>query len=244
MLVLFFIRFQPDSALAQTSRIHGIISNQFSTLPDAAITILDSAGVTTYGGMLSGPGGVYDITYVGPTRVDEQKTLPHGFSLLPNYPNPFNPETRIQFFNESSGSFTLRVVDVLGRTLISKDVRLEPGWHAFNVAGLGAAGVKYFALRAKTTTGSDISLTRPMVQTDGTQVNPRITEMSSAPGASLQTSPTGGHKGYLTTMIRVQVSKAGHTNLDTLISYAPDIQFNPEIYQLPIVLPLPLATKE
>jgi flagellar hook assembly protein FlgD len=41
--------------------------------------------------------------------------VPGTFSLLPNYPNPFNPSTTISFSLPARGKVTLTVYDITGR---------------------------------------------------------------------------------------------------------------------------------
>ncbi|MBV6510737.1 MAG: hypothetical protein FMNOHCHN_00214 [Ignavibacteriaceae bacterium] len=41
--------------------------------------------------------------------------LPHDFTLLTNYPNPFNPETVISYQVQEAGMVTLKIYDLLGR---------------------------------------------------------------------------------------------------------------------------------
>ena len=50
--------------------------------------------------------------------VDEIAELPTEFALHGNYPNPFNPSTRIQFDLPESAQVTLQVVDMLGREVM------------------------------------------------------------------------------------------------------------------------------
>jgi hypothetical protein len=45
----------------------------------------------------------------------ETGSLPAAFALHPNYPNPFNPSTRLSYDLASAGSVTLTVYDLLGR---------------------------------------------------------------------------------------------------------------------------------
>jgi len=48
----------------------------------------------------------------------EQKiSLPKEFQLYQNYPNPFNPVTTIPFTLAGDGKVTLKVYDMLGRTM-------------------------------------------------------------------------------------------------------------------------------
>ena len=51
--------------------------------------------------------------------VDEIAELPTEFALHGNYPNPFNPSTRIQFDLPESAQVTLQVVDMLGREVMT-----------------------------------------------------------------------------------------------------------------------------
>jgi predicted acyl esterase len=76
--------------------------------------------LTTHGKLLSsGLNPSYiDIPLVGNVRfaaVDEPaSTIPEGFLLYPNYPNPFNPSTTIRFSLINRGTVSLEVFDLLG----------------------------------------------------------------------------------------------------------------------------------
>lgn len=85
------------------------------------------------------------------------RTLPEGFNLSQNHPNPFNPETNIEFALPQGADVSLTVYNVLGR-----EVRLlQSGWMAAgqhqvrfdgrddNGAPL-ASGVYFYRLRAGT----------------------------------------------------------------------------------------------
>jgi hypothetical protein len=45
----------------------------------------------------------------------DRSNVPSGSLLIDNYPNPFNPETTIDFTVPESGNVHLSVVDLLGR---------------------------------------------------------------------------------------------------------------------------------
>ena len=50
------------------------------------------------------------------TGVESQTaSVPSAFALHPNYPNPFNPSTRLSYDLAAAGSVTLTVYDLLGR---------------------------------------------------------------------------------------------------------------------------------
>ncbi len=63
---------------------------------------------------------------------DKEKTSP-GYHLMNNYPNPFNPSTKIIYFLEEESEVRLTVYDVKGEILEElKNEREEAGWHEVN----------------------------------------------------------------------------------------------------------------
>jgi len=57
-------------------------------------------------------------------------SLPETFVLYPAHPNPFNPETSIPFYTPEQASVSVRIYDLLGRsvrTLLAK--RVSAGYH-------------------------------------------------------------------------------------------------------------------
>lgn len=80
---------------------------------------LTSAGDTLWPVWMDNSSGIYQI-WTCPIRISgltsvQELNVPHRFKLGPNYPNPFNPTTRIKFSVGSSADVSLRVFDVLGR---------------------------------------------------------------------------------------------------------------------------------
>jgi hypothetical protein len=100
---------------------------------------------------------------VGEEITEEQLAI--GFSLSSNYPNPFNPETRISYFIPKASRARLEIFDILGRkirTLVAEDQpagRKEVTWDGRNDRGEQvASGVYFYRLQA-----GDFSLTKKMV---------------------------------------------------------------------------------
>ncbi len=64
------------------------------------------------------------------TETDEENPLPVKYELINNYPNPFNPSTKIKFVIPENGLVTLKVFNILGQevaTLLNK--QLTAGSH-------------------------------------------------------------------------------------------------------------------
>jgi len=95
--------------------------------------------------------------YMDPTivlAVDEKgNTIPDEFTLIGNYPNPFNPSTTIKFIMPQTSDVTLEVFNVLGQLVATQTLRQQQaGEHAvqFNAANL-ASGMYNYRLRMVST---------------------------------------------------------------------------------------------
>jgi len=80
----------------------------------------------------------------------EDNYLPDDFALFPNYPNPFNPSTRIRYDISGKSIVQLKIYDVLGneiRTLVNEEK--SPGRYEieFDATGL-PSGIYFYHLRA------------------------------------------------------------------------------------------------
>jgi hypothetical protein len=73
------------------------------------------------------------------------QTNPNGFSLAGNYPNPFNPSTRISYALKSNGAVRLSVYDLTGREVaVLVDGIQNAGEHDILFSGAGLTGGIYF----------------------------------------------------------------------------------------------------
>ncbi len=91
-----------------------------------------------------------NFTVCDPVYTTLSAQVPQDFALSSNYPNPFNPSTKINFsIAKSEGSVSLKVFDVLGRevkTLISEP--MQPGqyfveWDGTNNQGIAVTSGVY-----------------------------------------------------------------------------------------------------
>ena len=98
--------------------------------------------------------GIANLQSTGCTNVatEERPDLPVAFVLEANYPNPFNPATRIRYAHPEVAPVRLSVYDVQGRLVrvLAQGVR-EAGTHklVFEAGGL-PSGVYFYRLEAGT----------------------------------------------------------------------------------------------
>ena len=91
-------------------------------------------------------GGINVIKFNSPaSSVAEGTAAPTSMSLSQNFPNPFNPSTRIEFSLPTSQHVLLKIYDVLGRaveTLV--DSRMSEGTHSVEWAPVNKESGVYF----------------------------------------------------------------------------------------------------
>jgi hypothetical protein len=76
--------------------------------------------------------------HLGATSVKPKRNRPADFWLAQNFPNPFNPQTRIDFFLPVSARTSLVIYDLLGRTAARLiDEVLPAGPHSLVWSGRG-----------------------------------------------------------------------------------------------------------
>ena len=98
-------------------------------------------------------------------------SLPTEFALHQNYPNPFNPSTHIGYDLPEVSRVTVRVYDLLGRTVAtlvegtSEAGRHVAEWKGRNDAGTQVpSGVYFVRMEAKAVSGEGLySAVRKMI---------------------------------------------------------------------------------
>lgn len=97
----------------------------------------------------SRPASVHVTPGVGVAEMEG--TIPEKFALLQNFPNPFNPETTIQFDVKAQCRVVLKVFDLQGReVVILMDAVKQAGHYSvlFDASGL-ASGIYFYQIRMK-----------------------------------------------------------------------------------------------
>ncbi len=112
--------------------------------------------------LLVGTGTGLYAQYLSTTGIADLKTAPGSFKLNVNYPNPFNPETIIEYHLGVNSMVELTIFDITGRKIrdLISGVRYA-GTHSvtFNAGNL-ASGVYFYRMKARPVNGG-----RAFVQT-------------------------------------------------------------------------------
>ena len=86
---------------------------------------------------------------------NDTENMPTSFSLYQNFPNPFNPQTTIQFSIPNQSNVALEIYDIAGKkvkTLINE--RLDTGFYTINWDGKNeygenvSSGIYFYILKA------------------------------------------------------------------------------------------------
>ncbi len=90
------------------------------------------------------------LTYINPSSIRENSLMVGKYSLFQNYPEPFNPATKIKYQIPGISFVTLKVFDVLGNEIsILVNEEKSPGSYEveYNAAAL-PSGVYFYQLKA------------------------------------------------------------------------------------------------
>ena len=92
-------------------------------------------------GLESIESGTRTLTLVTGTLSSKEEVLPKKFTLMGNYPNPFNPDTKIRIEMPISANVTIIIRDILGREISRLGNKVySPGLHSFGWDGKNYSG--------------------------------------------------------------------------------------------------------
>ena len=85
------------------------------------------------------------INVIGPTESTDLPSLPSGYALRDNFPNPFNPSTILSYALPVESKIRITVINPLGQVVATLADRTEPaGEGSIRWAADGLAGGVYF----------------------------------------------------------------------------------------------------
>ena len=92
------------------------------------------------------PGARFEVTITpNLTDVENNSLRPDKVKLSPNYPNPFNPETKIKFYLPDAMRARITVYDILGRRVaVLMDANSVAGWHTVTWKAENVSSGVYF----------------------------------------------------------------------------------------------------
>ncbi len=159
----------PDPHYAEIPVVGSGPQTVYDWAGNQSIEIIDNEVLTLY--FEGGPkyivlaNGCY--TMPPPTSTtDGRPTLSEGYALLPAFPNPLNPSTRIQYVLPEQSKVSLKVYDLRGHhvvTLVDGQVGAGPHtvvWDATNRTGKGVSSGTYMV---RMVSGDGVCVTKLMV---------------------------------------------------------------------------------
>ncbi|MDT3697311.1 MAG: membrane dipeptidase [Ignavibacterium sp.] len=161
-LLLLLFAFLNLLTLAQTITITGYVKDLKTNSPienakvqikDLQNGIIDSVFSDIAGNWQ------YDVIAVSTEPITY---LPNDFKVEQNFPNPFNPSTKINFSIPSEGQVTISVHNILGEMINQKSTYLTAGVYTVDWYSKGSAGVYLYTISF-----GNKSLTKKMIQLDG-----------------------------------------------------------------------------
>lgn len=108
------------------------------------------SGKTIGGQAITGMDAIQTVGVIPKESAEVQASLPEGYALFQNHPNPFNPSTTIKFTILKSSFVTLKVFDLIGRE-VSSLVNEEKVPDTYDVKFNGdnlSSGIYFYRLQA------------------------------------------------------------------------------------------------
>jgi len=157
-------------ATGGTLVLNGTITVNGSVNVEAGATLqVDSGTVFTYDGEITGEGEFIDENPPQTTSVlsTSDGITPNRTGLAGNYPNPFNPETKVEYMLKEGGRVRISVFDVLGReiaVLVDDDMPSGVFRTTWNASGM-PSGIYVYRMTSVELSGQRNEITRKMVLT-------------------------------------------------------------------------------
>lgn len=96
------------------------------------------------------------------SAISSEVGIPGTFLVYQNFPNPFNPSTKINFSVPAAENISITVHNILGELIDQKSITLNPGNYIIDWFSKGSAGVYFYTISF-----GNQSQTKKMIQLDG-----------------------------------------------------------------------------
>lgn len=96
------------------------------------------------------------------SAISSEVGVPGTFLVYQNFPNPFNPSTKINFSVPAAENISITVHNILGELIDQKSITLNPGNYIIDWFSKGSAGVYFYTISF-----GNQSQTKKMIQLDG-----------------------------------------------------------------------------
>ncbi len=160
--ILVLILFYPALQFAQSISISGSIKDILTNVPiqEAKIQIknLSNGSIDS---VFSDVIGNWQYNIITSTD-NEINFVPNSLEVLQNFPNPFNPSTKIGFLIPSDHYVSIQVHNILGELVDIKSLFLSKGSYVVDWFSKGSAGVYFYTISYENN-----SITKKMIQLDG-----------------------------------------------------------------------------
>ena len=98
--------------------------------------------------------------------IEELNSLPERFTIIPAYPNPFNPSTTIIYGLDKESSVNVQIYDINGKLISTlEEAEQHLGWHSveWNGTDMNNNNVPAGMYLCKVTAGNDIKTIKLML---------------------------------------------------------------------------------
>jgi len=157
-----FIFFMPPLMKAGSVHISGKVQDVITAneLADVKIFITDLSDGSVDSAVTNASGMWEHNLEV--TSIAEDDQLPKDFYVSRNYPNPFNPSTKIDIAVPEAGEISLTIYNILGSIVDTYKEYLIPGRYSIDWHARGSAGIYFLNIKS-----GNKSVTRKMTLLDG-----------------------------------------------------------------------------
>lgn len=162
LAVVIIISWSLPFAHSQEFTLFGTVKDKSSEAPiDSAQVAIMIPDLNRNDTTCTNSDGYWSYT-IQMTGVEAMNQIPQSFFLGQNYPNPFNPSTRIYFSIYQAGEVNIKVYNVLGQQLDSRNMVLPAGDYFVDWFASGETGVLFYSIEM-----NNQRSIRKMLQLDG-----------------------------------------------------------------------------